>query len=114
MNRRHGSVDRGRDVILFRRYAATRDPDTRELIAGFWLIQVKSRDEAVEWAKRCPNPMPASEGAIELLYALDIMVGDGKNFNPESAVTRAEMAKMMAVFGSPSVTSPPTTVSAYK
>jgi len=37
------------------------------------------------------------KSAIELLYALDIMVGDGKNFNPESAVTRAEMAKMIYV-----------------
>ena len=37
------------------------------------------------------------EEAVELLYALDIMVGDGKNFNPESAVTRAEMAKMIYV-----------------
>ncbi|MBQ6712035.1 MAG: S-layer homology domain-containing protein [Clostridia bacterium] len=37
------------------------------------------------------------KSAIELLYVLDIMVGDGKNFNPESAVTRAEMAKMIYV-----------------
>lgn len=32
--------------------------ETKELIAGFWLWQVKSMDEAVEWARRCPNPMP--------------------------------------------------------
>ena len=32
--------------------------ETKELIAGFWLIQVKSREEAIEWVKRCPNPMP--------------------------------------------------------
>ena len=31
--------------------------ETKELIAGFWLWQVKSMDEAVEWARRCPNPM---------------------------------------------------------
>ena len=31
-------------------------PETKELIAGFWLWQVKSRDEAIEWVKRCPNP----------------------------------------------------------
>ena len=37
------------------------------------------------------------EDAIELLYALDIMKGDGKNFNPEASVTRAEMAKMIYV-----------------
>jgi hypothetical protein len=37
--------------------------ETKELIAGFWLWQVRSMDEAVEWAKRCPNPM---EGESEL------------------------------------------------
>jgi len=31
-------------------------PETKELIAGFWLWQVKSKDEAIEWVKRCPNP----------------------------------------------------------
>jgi hypothetical protein len=31
--------------------------ETKELVAGFWLIQVKSMDEAIEWVKRCPNPM---------------------------------------------------------
>ena len=32
--------------------------ETRELVAGFWIWQVRSMDEALEWAKRCPNPMP--------------------------------------------------------
>ena len=32
--------------------------ETRELVAGFWIWQVRSLDEAIEWAKRCPNPMP--------------------------------------------------------
>lgn len=32
--------------------------ETRELVAGFWLWQVRSLDEAIEWVKRCPNPMP--------------------------------------------------------
>jgi hypothetical protein len=39
--------------------------ETKELIAGFWLWQVKSMDEAVEWVKRCPNPM-MSESEIEI------------------------------------------------
>jgi len=39
--------------------------ETKELIAGFWLWQVKSMDEAIEWAKRCPNPMPG-EGVLEI------------------------------------------------
>ena len=33
-------------------------PETGELVAGFWLWEVKDMDEAVEWVKRCPNPMP--------------------------------------------------------
>jgi len=40
--------------------------ETRELIAGFWIWKVKSMDEAVEWLKRCPNPMPDSEPEVEI------------------------------------------------
>lgn len=40
--------------------------NTGELIAGFWMIQVKSREEALEWAKRCPEPMPGEDAQIEL------------------------------------------------
>jgi hypothetical protein len=39
--------------------------ETKELVAGFWLIQVKSMDEAIEWVKRCPNPMN-EESEIEI------------------------------------------------
>jgi hypothetical protein len=39
--------------------------ETKELIAGFWIWQVSSKDEAIEWVKRCPNPMPG-ESEIEL------------------------------------------------
>jgi hypothetical protein len=39
--------------------------DAKELIAGFWLIQVKSKDEAIEWVKRCPNPTDG-EAEIEI------------------------------------------------
>ncbi len=39
--------------------------ETKELIAGFWLWEVKSREEAIEWAKRCPNPMEG-ESQLEL------------------------------------------------
>ena len=39
--------------------------ETKELVAGFWLWQVKSKEEAIEWLKRCPNPMPG-ESEIEL------------------------------------------------
>src|SRR4051794_23068855 len=39
--------------------------EAKELIAGFWLIQVKSKEEAIEWVKRCPNPMEG-ESQIEI------------------------------------------------
>jgi len=39
--------------------------ETKELVAGFWIWQVKSREEAIEWVKRCPNPHE-SEGEIEI------------------------------------------------
>jgi hypothetical protein len=46
--------------------------ETKELVAGFWLWQVKSIAEAVEWVKRCPNPMPGdSEIEIRPLYELE-------------------------------------------
>src|SRR5437868_13448958 len=41
-------------------------PETKELIAGYWLWQCKSKEEAIEWVKRCPNPMPDAEGVIEI------------------------------------------------
>jgi hypothetical protein len=40
--------------------------ETKELVAGYWIWNVKSLDEAVEWAKRCPNPMPGEEGVLEI------------------------------------------------
>jgi hypothetical protein len=39
--------------------------ETKELVAGFWLLQVRSMQEAIEWVRRCPNPMP-SESEIEI------------------------------------------------
>jgi hypothetical protein len=45
--------------------------DTKELVAGFWLWEVKDIDEAVAWVKRCPNPMPGpSEIEIRPLYEM--------------------------------------------
>lgn len=40
--------------------------ETKELVAGFWLWQVKSMEEAVEWARRCPEPFPGIESEIEI------------------------------------------------
>jgi len=40
--------------------------ETKELIAGYWIWQVRSMDEAIEWARRCPDPMPGEECELEL------------------------------------------------
>jgi hypothetical protein len=40
--------------------------ESKELVAGFWIWQVKNMDEAVEWVKRCPDPMPGHEALIEI------------------------------------------------
>ena len=46
-------------------------PETRELVAGFWLIQVKSKEEAIEWMKRCPNPSDGPSG-IEIRQVFEL------------------------------------------
>src|SRR5919112_3571349 len=57
--------------------------ETRELVAGFWLWEVKDMAEAVEWAKRCPNPMPGpSEIEIRPVYE---MADFGEALTPEVA-----------------------------
>jgi hypothetical protein len=51
-------------------------PATRELVAGFWLWEVKDMDEAVAWVKRCPNPMPGpSEIEIRPLFEMSDFEG---------------------------------------
>jgi AraC family transcriptional regulator len=46
--------------------------ETKELVAGYWIWEVRSMDEAIQWVKRCPNPMPEeSEIEIRPFYALD-------------------------------------------
>lgn len=40
--------------------------ETNEVVAGYWLWQCRSMDEAIEWGKRCPNPMPGEESEIEI------------------------------------------------
>lgn len=55
--------------------------ETKELIAGFWLIEVKSKEEAIEWIKRCPNPMDSdSEIEIRQVFEADDF---GAEFTPE-------------------------------
>lgn len=55
--------------------------ETKELVAGYWLWQVKSMDEAIEWVKRCPNPMKEeSEIEIRPVFTTDDF---GEEFTPE-------------------------------
>ncbi len=56
--------------------------ETKELVAGFWLWQVRSLDEAIEWARRCPNPFDDGESVLEIrpLYEADDF---GEAFTPE-------------------------------
>src|SRR5687767_2972325 len=56
--------------------------ETRELIAGFWLWQVKSMDEAIEWVKRTPNPFPDTEAEIEIRQVFEAE-DFGDEFTPE-------------------------------
>ena len=56
--------------------------ETKELIAGFWLWRVKSKEEAIEWVKRCPNPMPGTESEIEIRQVFEAE-DFGREFTPE-------------------------------
>jgi len=67
--------------------------EAKELIAGYWLIQVKSREEAIEWAKRVPAPHgEGREGEIELRQLFEL-----EDFAPSDAIDRArELEKQLA------------------
>jgi hypothetical protein len=56
--------------------------ETKELIAGYWLWQVKSKQEAIEWVKRCPNPMPGTDSEIEIRQVFEAE-DFGAEFTPE-------------------------------
>ena len=60
--------------------------ETKELVAGFWLIQTRTREEAIEWLKKIPNPMPDAEGEVELRQ-----VFSPEDFGPELAAAAPEV-----------------------
>jgi len=62
--------------------------ETKELVAGYWIWNVKSMDEAVEWARRCPNPMPVpgEEGVLELRPCFTLE--EFEEFVPKQEVAR--------------------------
>ena len=70
-------------------------PETKELIAGYWLFQVKSLEEAIEWVKRCPNPMPNEESEIEIRQVFE--ADDfGPEFTPELREQEERLGKQIA------------------
>jgi hypothetical protein len=66
--------------------------ETKELIAGFWIWQVKSMDEALAWAKRCPCPMPGEESDLEIRPLFE-MENFGAEMTPE---LRAQEERIVA------------------
>jgi hypothetical protein len=69
--------------------------ETKELVAGFWLWQVKSMAEAIEWVKRCPNPMPGdSEIEVRQVFEAEDF---GAEFTPE---LRAQEEQLRGKVGS--------------
>ena len=68
--------------------------ETKELIAGFWMFQVKSKEEAIEWVKRCPNPLEGdSEIEIRQVYEADDF---GAEFTPELREAEERMRAQIA------------------
>jgi hypothetical protein len=68
--------------------------ETKELIAVFWLWQVKSKEEAIEWVKRCPNPMPGeSEIEIRQVFELDDF---GAELTPELKESEERLRQQLA------------------
>ena len=57
-------------------------PETKELVAGFWMWKVKSKQEAIEWVKRCPHPMPGEDAEIEIRQVFEAE-DFGEEFTPE-------------------------------
>jgi len=66
--------------------------ETKELVAGYWVWQVKSLEEAVEWARRCPDPMPGEEAELEIRPVFEIE-DFGANATPE---IREQNARLQA------------------
>ena len=69
-------------------------PETKDLVCGFWILQVKSREEAIEWVKRCPNPM---EGETELEIRQVFEADDfGAELTPELRASEQRMRDQLA------------------
>jgi hypothetical protein len=69
-------------------------PETNQLICGFWIFDVKSKEEAIEWVKRCPNPHDG-ESEIEIRQVFEA-ADFGEAFTPEMRKAEERMAAQMA------------------
>jgi hypothetical protein len=69
--------------------------ETKELVAGFWIWQVRSKEEAIEWVKRCPNPMPGEESEIEIRQIFEAE-DFGAEFTPELREQERQLREMTA------------------
>lgn len=65
--------------------------ETKELIAGFWLIQVKSKQDAIEWAMRCPAPHETGDSELELRQVFEASDFPPEIFPPEDAAREQEL-----------------------
>jgi hypothetical protein len=69
--------------------------EAKELIAGFWIWQVKSKEEAIEWVKRMPNPMPGTEPEVEIRQVFE-SDDFGPEFTPELREQEERLRAMSA------------------
>ncbi|PSK91775.1 hypothetical protein CLV63_11956 [Murinocardiopsis flavida] len=65
--------------------------ESKELVAGFWLIQVKSKEEAVAWASRCPAPQQGPGGVIEIRQVFETTDFPEETLSPEEAARQNAM-----------------------
>ena len=70
-------------------------PETKELVAGFWIWKVKSKEEALDWARRCPSPFPGEECEIELRQIFEAE-DFGAEFSPEERAREERMREQIA------------------
>jgi hypothetical protein len=68
--------------------------ETKELLAGYWLWQVKSLDEAIEWVKRIPNPMPGTEAIVEIRPVFETE-DFGEELTPELRAREQELRQQV-------------------
>jgi hypothetical protein len=69
--------------------------ETKELVAGFWLWQCKSREEAIDWAKRSPNPFPGQESEIEIRQLFEAE-DFGEEFTPALRAQEQRLREQIA------------------